>query len=452
MRVRTAFAVAILAFCSAFQSTTFDGCGGGRGPGRPLPPSDEPTCVTDDDCPSMACEGRACVAGTCMVVSALRDFDGDGSAPPPCGDDCDDGDGTIGPDEDELCDGFDQDCDGAIDEGAPPVATRTTLAISDEVVRAAAFGDGMLLVEGGTDVISIGFDGRTGTPASIEDVEPPTLYDVTTSADGAAVVVFHTSTGLLEGIPVALGAGLDPIPGTRFLIADLSLAAAPLDLAAHTVELAAGPTLVVTWWDTFGASWIWSEGFAAPIEIEASAMVPAAPDVATDGTSIVTTRGASTAVFFDGTGVEVGTNTMPGAWARRPLEPSGTRVLALIHDAFDHAALTFSATDESTPRPVPSVFPAGLPARFDAGSEFDVLTRYDDGITAPTSGTSGVFLWLLDPTSLENLASFSRADVSGAAGLRVTDYDVVVSAGGIAVISSLGFSGMTLATFECRSF
>ena len=46
------------------------------------------------------------------------DEDGDGY-PPEAGGDCDDGDPTVHPGTDELCDGVDNNCDGYVDEGCP---------------------------------------------------------------------------------------------------------------------------------------------------------------------------------------------------------------------------------------------------------------------------------------------------------------------------------------------
>ena len=44
-----------------------------------------------------------------------------GSGPPTCGDDCDDGRRGVNPNTSEVCDGFDNDCDGAFDEGVQVV-------------------------------------------------------------------------------------------------------------------------------------------------------------------------------------------------------------------------------------------------------------------------------------------------------------------------------------------
>lgn len=48
------------------------------------------------------------------------DLDGDGAEAEACnGGDCDDRLAAVGPDEDEACDGFDNNCSGLIDEGCP---------------------------------------------------------------------------------------------------------------------------------------------------------------------------------------------------------------------------------------------------------------------------------------------------------------------------------------------
>lgn len=66
--------------------------------------------------PSQPCCGAACVSGgVCVTGRCAMDGDRDGS---PVGSDCDDTDATRFPGARERCNGRDDNCDGAVDEGA----------------------------------------------------------------------------------------------------------------------------------------------------------------------------------------------------------------------------------------------------------------------------------------------------------------------------------------------
>lgn len=457
MRARTVTAAAIFAFCTAFQSTTFDGCGAGPGPAVPVPPSPDPVCIDDDGCPPTECEDRRCVAGRCLVVAARRDADGDGVGPPPCGGDCDDSDPRVGPGEPEACDGLDQDCDGTIDEGAPPAAVRRVLALAERTIRASAFGDAMLVLETGfTDGLSarvVTFEGTAGAEVEIETGEDPTFYDVVASDDGAIVVVHHASAGTIDAIPLTVGAGGGPVVGSRFEVADVSAGLSLLGLRAEALPMGSVPgslVLAVAWADVTGSASVWAEGFAAPVVIETGTSV--VPDLATDGTLLVVGRGLLEAVFLDpATGAEVASQTLPGAgWGADPIASGDGRAIAVVRDAFDYALTAFTTSTATALRPAPAVMPRGLPARIDSGPEFHVLTRLD---ASSFSSTMGVWAFILDRTSLEPIERFTGAEVSGSltGGVTVEDFDVVVSESGAAVLTSFGLSGTAVTTFSCRS-
>jgi hypothetical protein len=81
-------------------------------------------CATDDQCVAKfggdACKANIkCDPATSVCTYNTLDKDGDGHPPPVCGgDDCDDSDGTKAPGSSELCDGKDNDCNAAVDNGA----------------------------------------------------------------------------------------------------------------------------------------------------------------------------------------------------------------------------------------------------------------------------------------------------------------------------------------------
>ncbi|MBN2495717.1 MAG: hypothetical protein JXR96_14080 [Deltaproteobacteria bacterium] len=71
-----------------------------------------PACRSDADC----APGESCIDGLCAAICS--DSDGDGYQAESCGGaDCDDADSAVYPGAPELCNGRDDDCDGAIDEG-----------------------------------------------------------------------------------------------------------------------------------------------------------------------------------------------------------------------------------------------------------------------------------------------------------------------------------------------
>ncbi|MEZ4236388.1 MAG: MopE-related protein [Myxococcota bacterium] len=92
----------------------------------------------DDDCNGLSDDGDPGIDPSTQI-QAWRDFDGDSFGDPnslsySCsfpeglvgnGDDCDDGDDTVNPDQTEICDGQDNDCDGMTDDQDPSVDPST---------------------------------------------------------------------------------------------------------------------------------------------------------------------------------------------------------------------------------------------------------------------------------------------------------------------------------------
>jgi len=74
-------------------------------------PGTAPDCDDDDACTIDSCSEP----GECQHEPGDTDADGDGFS---CGEDCDDRDGEVSPEADELCNGRDDDCDSDVDEGS----------------------------------------------------------------------------------------------------------------------------------------------------------------------------------------------------------------------------------------------------------------------------------------------------------------------------------------------
>jgi hypothetical protein len=104
-------------------------------------------CDDNDPCTEETCEPAT---GRCSYGLATFDNDGDGhraprpgtlpGAPDACGDDCDDTSALAYPGGVEVCDGFDNDCDGTVDNGSTFVPLGDAIRISGDVDPAGTGG------------------------------------------------------------------------------------------------------------------------------------------------------------------------------------------------------------------------------------------------------------------------------------------------------------------------
>ncbi len=93
-----------------------------------LPPEDSPdTCQSSVECanPDPANCSVTCVTSDQQCAIEAKDADGDGYGTTACafapGDDCNDNDATVHPGAEEVCNGVDDDCDGADEMASQPL-------------------------------------------------------------------------------------------------------------------------------------------------------------------------------------------------------------------------------------------------------------------------------------------------------------------------------------------
>ena len=118
-------------------------------PGRCLSFEDCAALNDRDGLDALSCELWTCDVGSTECVRRPRDHDGDGSfGPYPARSactypvtDCNDGDPNRSPNQTEICDGIDNDCDLAIDETTDPTRPLATEGVSSGPFPAGDLGD-----------------------------------------------------------------------------------------------------------------------------------------------------------------------------------------------------------------------------------------------------------------------------------------------------------------------
>ncbi len=427
--------VALLSLASL--GSEFEGCGGGeRVPsGRALPMATG-GCWIDADCGTNPCFALACVAGECVMTGARTDADGDGFAPPPCGDDCNDGDPDTFPGAAERCDGRDQDCDGAIDEDAPGVGslTRVEGLVDAEIVAA---GDGFVVIgrsEAG-ELAGLVLDGSGRTPMPLFTPEPPRIVELASAAsDGERILVALTIDGDAQRLEVLReGGALFPVAPP----ASLGAGSPAVALDAHVFG---GHDWIAL--DTADGEepqrWLWRSGGAALTPFIAGGAGPALAD---DGASVVIATGEAQLDFLAPDGSPVGSQTLPGSFATGlPIAPGLGEIVASYRDSFDHNLIGVTATATRSPSAAP----------FGARSDAVSVRRIAEGVLVLRASDFGLSAWILASDLRTYLASFAPSDLSSIGGAPSRVSAATNASGTSAILSAYGSTSVA-AILACES-
>ena len=209
------------------------------------PGADELCDGADNDC-----DGTVDEAGALDEATWYADSDGDGDGDPAStqdacsqpsghvssGNDCDDGDATINPGADELCDAVDNDCDGLVDDDDPDISDASDWYADAD---ADGFGDAATTVhtcEGPSGWVA----DDTDCDDTMSTVSPdsPELYDsLDNDCDG----------DVDEDLWVGTGADGDlEVTGTVVLATDMSGSRSEPDAVSFPVTAISGATITVT--------------------------------------------------------------------------------------------------------------------------------------------------------------------------------------------------------------
>lgn len=438
--------LAPLCFVLLAGAGPFEGCDeSAGGDPRPLPRDTSEGCFFDSDCTPVGCEELRCVAGACVETAPIRDADGDGAAPPPCGMDCDDTQASIGPGQTELCDLIDQDCDGRIDEMAVPRALRFDMSTDDPTMSMASWDAQVIVSDAtftsrGVRTRRLDLDGRLGTVEALLDTEREiVLTDASATEDGAWFAI--AEDGDASGAPQRI-ALLRTRRGADGVVEVVGEAARRevIDVQALSVIEVAG-TVVVAWDEADTTRWLWSPAWADAVQV-ADGLVAGlgSLDLASDGASVVVPSGRRLVAFFaPGDGALEGTQTATGdLGGGRPLASADGFVWAIVQDAFDFSLQRVAASSVGPMATLPTG--GGLELGIDVSGEGLVLTRV---------GSDGVRAWVLDADDPTRIVRTFRPDEISGSSRPVVGIDVAVTSQGTAILTNFGARGSSLAVLAC---
>lgn len=359
--MRIAFVAAVAATLIAVGPPEFRGCAGG---GEDLPPDGAPLpgeegCVRDEDCATASCRDVRCLAGACMEVGPIRDGDGDGRAPPPCGDDCDDTSADTFGGAPELCDGRDNDCNGAVDDGAPRRDDVFPLGVGDSTAILLPWGSGFLVTQVTPSALwglPVALDGTIGSPVELLRLSMGGAFATVAGAaqgDGRVLIVAVTDLG--NAIWVVLRRDASSGEATR--------AAGPASLPTpddvrviEAIPFGDGWAVGYDATTPFGAERLVATDLTAEptIRVPLSSLPAPSFGLATDGTSIVVSDDAGTVAFFAADGAEIARHPLASTLPARPLASWDGSVVVAVPDGFDFVLAHLTAAGGlGSPMPAP---------------------------------------------------------------------------------------------------
>ncbi len=249
----------------------------------------------------------------------------------------------------------------------------------------------------------VGLDGTSGTPAEILRLTMGTRFsglETAVAADGRVLVVAWTDFGSARYAVIALDAS-----------GHLTVADGPTDVMVSGMVQRVAATAFGTDFalalDVAGGSSVQRvlrTSLASTDDVNVALVgssLPASLGLASDGSHLVTNDGGNTLHFFDASGADVGTATVPARLVSRPLASDVGRVLVAFGDGAG-VSLAYAKSDGTvtTPEPGPPGVVNDDVSVFDAGSRV-VLTEIDPG------GATG---WLLGSDLTTLVRSAVRLD------------------------------------------
>lgn len=424
----------------------FEGCSGGSMPApRPLPRDGGESCFEDADCVPEGCEQLQCIAGRCTRTADIRDRDGDGHAPAPCGMDCDDADPAVAPGAREACDLVDQDCDGTTDEGAEPRAILHDLPSIDPTMTSVPWGTNELLVtDARADARSLRArrlaleTGRLGASERALDLGPGEavfLADAAPVEDGALLAVGLEMEGARTLLLVAVGRAAD---GSVLAAGEPMFRREVPELRAVDVAEIAGH--VVLAWDEGARRRVWSPDWPGPVQVGEGLVEGLGPlDLATDGVHVVVPDGPARLAYLrpeDGT--VAGTQRTSGELAYgAPVASAEGALFVVVRDAVAHSwqrvALGSAGRREIIPGDV------GL------GITIDVIPR---GLLVTRLEASGTVAFRFNPADERDQQFFGASLIGLSRGVAL-DVEVWRIGEGATILTNYGEAGANLAVLAC---